>query len=159
MPLAKSCPESFQDPPPLNPKAHHSRLTSKHSPELTMGVDRKRPTAVPQATRQLHADQIEYELRCHAYRGEETIRLSGEGGRIAQIRYVCEGDLWPHPNDVDVISHWNGQMCRTETCADLEEAQRRGWEWHKALVHGPQPKLAPRHPAADLRLFRSPLLR
>jgi hypothetical protein len=67
--------------------------------------------------------------------------------------------LWPHPNDVDVISHWNGQMCRTETCADLEEAQRRGWEWHKALVHGPQPKLAPRHPAADLRLFRSPLLR
>ena len=37
--------------------------------------------------------------------------------------------LSPHPDSVDVISHWNGQVFRCEACTSLVEAERLAWEW------------------------------
>ena len=42
---------------------------------------------------------------------------------------VDRGVVWPHPDSCDVVAHWNGQVQRTETCADLAEAERLACEW------------------------------
>ena len=49
----------------------------------------------------------------------ETLR----SGATAQVY------LRPHPDSCDLVAHWNGQVRRIETCADLAEAERLAWEW------------------------------
>ena len=41
--------------------------------------------------------------------------------------------LLPHDRSCGVVGQWNGQECRTETCATVAEAERLAWKWWNEL--------------------------
>ena len=57
--------------------------------------------------------------------------------------------IYPCRNYVQAVLHWNRQFCGVTTCASIEEAERKGWEYLAALLN---PLELPERPTPDFGL-------
>ena len=55
----------------------------------------------------------------------------------------------PHGNKAHAVLHRNGQFNNVKTCANIEDAERKGWECLATLLNPPERQEPPEPPDPD----------